>query len=180
MSNIKTYSVDLSAPTSNDLTDSIIQEVLQADNALTTVKNNTAKVKNETAKILRDIVLEINPKIAPLLLKIHFKPHFWHRDGQMHCSVLITDAHRGCSLRGINIRVSNPSQEVVVNKVTTEKVDFQPTIVVERNMEPYVRSTVYHYTNVSDLLEREKSNLKDMYIINKRHYDENPSCKPTF
>lgn len=165
---IKTYTVDFTQNVPSDLASSIIGEITLANNELDIVKNNTTKVQNETLKILRDIVDEINPHLKALDLKINFNPHFWFRDGEMKCSVILTDPYRAYKGRGIKIQIINPSQEVVINKVTTNKADFDPKVVVIEDMKEFERGRQYYFTTVKSFLEAERVNIKDMYLNKQR------------
>ncbi len=168
---VKTYSVDFSKKVPSNIASSILADVMELDNELKLVEENTNKVKAETKKMMLDIVKEINPHLEPLDLKIYPSPHFYATDsdnGHLHCTVRFSDKGRGGWLGGIYIRITNPNQKVVINKKKVDKADFQPTIVVERQMERNKRGIAYAFTNVADFLEREKESIKEMYLSNRK------------
>ncbi len=168
---VKTYSVDFSKKAPSNIASSILADVMELDNELKLVEENTNKVKAETNKMMLDIVKEINPHLEPLGLKIHPSPHFYTTDsdnGHLHCTVLLSDRCRHGWLGGIKIKITNPNQKVVINNKQVNKADFRPQITVERRMKQYRNGVGYEFTNVADFLEREKESIKEMYLSNRK------------
>ena len=168
---VKTYSVDFSQKVPSDIASSILEDILDSENKLNLIEENTKKVKAETKKMMLDIVNEINPHLKALSLEIYPRPHFYNTDsdsGYLHCTVQLSDKRRHGWLGGITIKITNPNQRVVINKKQIHKSDFQPRITVERQMDQYKSGIRYDFTNVADFLKREKENIKEMYLSNQR------------
>jgi len=172
MSSVKTYSVDFTPKVSSDLASLIIEETEKSSDEATTVRENTQKVKDETAKMLKDIASEINPHIEALGLKMcMFKNHHYTDDKgtTMKSPISLADKRRSSKGLGITITITNPNESVVINKTHIDKADFKPNIFVECKMSEYGYIQRYRFTTVKDFLEKERDNIKDMYVSNKNY-----------